>query len=125
MEMKLELIAVPVSDVDAAIDFYVNKVGFNLDHDHTVNDELRFVQLTPKGSACSITIGKGIAADMEPGSLKGLQVVVEDTQAVHDYLTKQGVDVTDVQTLSWGIFVYFNDPDGNTWAVQQIIHPNS
>ncbi len=121
MEMKLELIPVPVTNVDVAIDFYVNKIGFNLDHDHKVNDDLRFVQLTPKGSACSITIGKGIAADMEPGSLKGLQVVVNDTQAVHDYLVKQGVEVSDVQEMPWGIFVSFSDPDGNSWSVQQIV----
>lgn len=119
MDMKLELIPVPVTDVDAAIDFYVNKVGFNLDHDHRVSDDLRFVQITPKGSACSITIGKGIATDMKPGSLKNLQVVVDDTQAAHDYLVKQGVAVSDVQHMPWGIFVYFSDPDGNSWAVQQ------
>jgi len=121
MEMKLELVAVPVSDVDAALDFYVNKVGFNLDHDHTVNENLRFIQLTPPGSACSITIGKGIATDMQPGSIKGLQMVVNDSQAAHDELAKRGVEVSDVETTPWGIFVYFNDPDGNRWALQQIV----
>jgi len=121
MDMKLELVAVPVSDVDAAIDFYVNKVGFTLDHDHTVNENLRFVQLTPPGSACSITIGKGIATDMKPGSLKGLQMVVNDAKAAHDKLSKQGVEVSDVETMPWGIFVYFSDPDGNKWALQQIV----
>ena len=121
MDMKLELVAVPVSDVDAAIDFYVNKVGFNLDHDHKVNDNLRFVQLTPPGSACSITIGKGIAEDMKPGSIKGLQMVVKDAQAAHNQLSKNGVQVSDVQTMPWGIFVFFSDPDGNKWALQQIV----
>ncbi len=125
MDMKLELVAVPVSDVEAAIDFYVNKVGFNLDHDHTVNKDLRFVQLTPPGSACSITIGKGIASDMKPGSLKGLQMVVDDAKAAHDELLKRGVEVSDVETMPWGIFVYFSDPDGNKWALQQIVPQNS
>ena len=121
MEMKLELVAVPVSDVETALDFYVNKVGFNLDHDHTVNENLRFIQLTPPGSACSITIGKGIAADMEPGSIKGLQMVVSDAHAAHDALAQRGVAVSDVETTPWGIFVYFSDPDGNKWALQQIV----
>jgi predicted enzyme related to lactoylglutathione lyase len=121
MEMKLELIPVPVTDVDRAKDFYVNKVGFNLDHDHAVNENLRFIQLTPPGSACSITIGKGIAEDMQPGSLKGLQMVVKDAKAVREELQKRGVETSDVQEMPWGIFVYFSDPDGNSWALQQIV----
>lgn len=119
--MKLELIAVPVSDVERAIDFYVNKVGFHLDHDHTVNENLRFIQLTPPGSACSITIGKGIATDMKPGSLKGLQMVVDDALAAHDELAARGVEVSEVSNMPWGIFVYFSDPDGNSWALQQLV----
>jgi predicted enzyme related to lactoylglutathione lyase len=121
MEMKLELIPVPVSDVDKALSFYVDKVGFHLDHDHKVSEDLRFIQLTPPGSACSITIGKGIATDMKPGSLKNLQMVVKDAQAAHDELASRGVEVTDPVTMPWGIFVYFSDPDGNSWALQQIL----
>jgi len=120
MKMKLELIPVPVTDVDRAIDFYVNKVGFNLDHDHRVNDALRFVQLTPEGSACSIVIGEGIT-EMKPGSQQGLQVVVEDTRAVHNALKEKGIEASDVQEMPWGIFTTFNDPDGNMWSVQQIV----
>lgn len=120
MKMKLELVPVPVSDVDKAIDFYTNKVGFNLDHDHRVNESVRFVQLTPEGSACSIVIGEGIT-EMKPGSQQGLQVVVDDTQAVYEELKEKGVDASEVQTMPWGIFTYFNDPDGNTWSVQQIV----
>ncbi len=120
MEMKLELVPVPVTDVDAAIDFYVNKVGFSLDHDHKVNDKLRFVQLTPPGSACSIVIGIGIT-EMTPGSQKNLQMVVKDAKEAHDKLSEKGVKMTDVTELSWGIFTYFEDPDGNSWALQQII----
>ena len=119
MEMKLELVPVPVTDVDRAIDFYVNKVGFNLDHDHRVTDELRFVQLTPKGSACSIVIGEGIT-EMEPGSQQNLQMVVQDTPAAREMLLKNGVKVGEVQDMPWGVFVYFSDPDGNSWALQQI-----
>lgn len=121
MEMKIELIPVPVTDIERAIDFYVHKVGFHLDHDHTVNEDLRFIQLTPPGSACSITIGKGIATDMKPGSLKGLQMVVADAQAAHDELAARGVEVSEVSSMPWGIFVYFSDPDGNSWALQQLV----
>ena len=120
MKMKLELIPVPVSDVDAAIDFYVNKVGFNLDHDHRVNESLRFVQLTPEGSACSIVIGEGVT-EMKPGTQQGLQVVVDDTRAVYEMLKKNGIEATEVETMPWGIFTRFSDPDGNTWSVQQIV----
>jgi len=117
--MKLELVAVPVTDVDRAKAFYVDQVGFHADHDHQVNDNLRFVQLTPPGSACSIVIGTGIT-EMAPGSQKGLQVVVEDVEASRRALTERGVETSDVQVLPWGSFIYFSDPDGNTWSVQQI-----
>ena len=118
MKMKLELVPVPVTDVDRAIDFYVNKVGFTLDHDHRVSESVRFVQLTPEGSACSIVIGEGVT-EMKPGSQQGLQVVVEDTKAVYEELKKNGVEASEVQKMPWGIFTFFSDPDGNTWAVQQ------
>lgn len=117
--MKLELVPVPVTDVDRAIDFYVNKVGFTLDHDHRVSDAIRFVQLTPEGSACSIVIGEGIT-EMKPGTQQGLQMVVDDTQAAYDELKERGVEVSDVLEMQWGIFTYFSDPDGNSWAIQQL-----
>jgi catechol 2,3-dioxygenase-like lactoylglutathione lyase family enzyme len=120
MEMKLELVVIPVTNVDRARDFYKDKVGFNLDHDHTVNEKLRFVQMTPTGSACSICFGIGISDDMKPGCIKGLQMVVKDAQAVHDELKERGVEVTDVDTQVWGKFVRFNDPDGNAWALQEL-----
>ena len=123
MDYKLELIAVPVSDVDRAKAFYVDEAGFNPDHDHKVSDELRFVQLTPPGSSCSITIGTGIT-DAEPGSLQGLQLVVEDADAAHADLSGRGVEVSDVQDFPWGRFVFFADPDGNRWAVQEIVKPS-
>jgi catechol 2,3-dioxygenase-like lactoylglutathione lyase family enzyme len=119
MDWKLELITVPVSDVDRAKAFYVDRVGFNADHDHRVDEKLRFVQLTPPGSACSIAIGTGLT-DVAPGSVKGLQMVVEDADAAHAHLRERGVEVGDVQDLPWGRFVFFEDPDGNAWAVQQI-----
>jgi predicted enzyme related to lactoylglutathione lyase len=122
MDMRLELIPVPVTDVDRAKAFYVDQVGFNADHDHRVNESLRFVQLTPPGSACSITIGDGITA-MPPGSLKGLQVVVDDAEAARADLAGRGVAVSDVQDFPWGRFVFFSDPDGNEWSVQQIVRP--
>jgi predicted enzyme related to lactoylglutathione lyase len=118
--MRLELVQVPVSDVDRAKAFYVDQVGFNADHDHQVTDELRFVQLTPPGSACSIAIGTGLGP-MPPGSVQGLQVVVDDADAAHDALAARGVDVSDVQDFPWGRFVFFSDPDGNGWSVQQIV----
>jgi catechol 2,3-dioxygenase-like lactoylglutathione lyase family enzyme len=117
--MRLELVAVPVTDVDRAKTFYVAQVGFNADHDHRVSDELRFVQLTPPGSACSIVIGIGIT-DMAPGSQKGLQLVVEDVEAVRTLLVGRGVEASGVQVFPWGSFIFFSDPDGNTWAVQQL-----
>jgi len=119
MEYKLELISVPVSDVDRAKAFYVDKAGFNADHDHVVSDEVRFVQLTPPGSACSIAIGKGLSTK-EPGSVEGLQLVVADVNAAREDLLSRGVEVSDVHEFPWGSFVYFSDPDGNGWAVQQI-----
>ena len=118
MDYKLELVAVPVSDVDRAKAFY-EQVGFNADHDHRVSDEMRFVQLTPPGSGCSIAIGSGIMTT-EPGSVQGLQLVVDDIEAAHDDLSGRGVEVSDVQDFPWGRFVFFKDPDGNGWAVQQI-----
>jgi catechol 2,3-dioxygenase-like lactoylglutathione lyase family enzyme len=118
MEMKLELVAISVTDVDRARDFYKDKVGFSLDHDHTVTQ--RFVQMTPLGSACSICFGIGIADNMKPGSIKGLQMVVKDAQAAHDELKKRGVIISDVDTQAWGKFVHFNDPDGNTWTLQEL-----
>jgi predicted enzyme related to lactoylglutathione lyase len=120
MDWKLELVAVPVSDVDRAKAFYTDQVGFNADHDHTVSDDLRFVQLTPPGSACSIAIGKGLM-DVPPGSVQGLQVVVADINAARTHLVDHGVDVSEVQQFPWGLFVFFNDPDGNRWSVQQIL----
>ena len=121
--MRLELVAVPVSDVDRAKDFYV-RAGFEADHDHLVGDDLRFVQLTPPGSACSIAIGRGLT-HMAPGSVQGLQVVVEDIGAAHAALAERGVEVSDVQDFPWGRFVFFSDPDGNGWAVQQIVVPTA
>jgi catechol 2,3-dioxygenase-like lactoylglutathione lyase family enzyme len=119
MDMKLELVAVPVTDVDRAKAFYVDQVGFNADHDFQVTDDLRFVQLTPPGSACSLVIGMGIT-EMAPGSQKGLQVVVEDVEAVRRELVGRGVATSEVDVQPWGSFIFFSDPDGNTWAVQQI-----
>ena len=119
MDWKLELVAVPVSDVDRARSFYADKVGFNLDHDHTVGEGLRFIQLTPRGSACSIAIGLGITT-AAPGSVEGLQLVVADVEAARAELVDRGVDVSDVQDYPWGRFVFFSDPDGNGWAVQQL-----
>jgi predicted enzyme related to lactoylglutathione lyase len=119
MDWKLELVAVPVSDVDRAKAFYVDQVGFNADHDHQVSEELRFVQLTPRGSACSIAIGKGVT-DAAPGSVRGMQIVVADVAAAREELAGRGVEVSDVQTFPWGSFVFFSDPDGNAWALQQI-----
>jgi predicted enzyme related to lactoylglutathione lyase len=120
MDWKLELVIIPVSDIDRAKAFYTDKAGFNADHDHTVSDEIRFVQLTPPGSACSIAIGKGIT-DAAPGSVVGLQMVVPDIEAAHEELVKRGAEVSEIQELAWGRFVFFADPDGNKWAVQQLL----
>jgi predicted enzyme related to lactoylglutathione lyase len=119
--MRLELIQVPVSDIDRAKAFYVEQVGFNADHDHQVSDELRFVQLTPPGSACSIALTSG-AHEMEPGSIEGLQMVVDDAEASRAALAEHGVEVSDVKAFPWGSFVFFKDPDGNGWALQALTH---
>jgi predicted enzyme related to lactoylglutathione lyase len=116
--MRLELIQVPVSDVDRAKAFYTEQAGFNADHDHVVSDEIRFVQLTPPGSACSIAIGTG-TTPMAPGSVQGLQVVVDDVAAVRAELVARGVEASEIQDFPWGSFTFFSDPDGNGWAVQQ------
>ena len=121
VEMRLELIAVPVSDVDRAKAFYVDQLGFNADHDHAVSDDLRFVQLTPPGSACSVAIGKGLTQRSEPGSVEGLQMVVADAEAARAELAGRGVEVSEIQDFRWGRFVFFQDPDGNGWALQQIV----
>ncbi len=119
MDWKLELVAIPVSDVDRAKAFYTEQTGFNADHDHTVSDEIRFVQLTPPGSACSICIGRGIT-DAEPGSVRGMQIVVPDIHAARAELVGRGAEVSEVEVFPWGSFVFFADPDGNRWALQQL-----
>jgi predicted enzyme related to lactoylglutathione lyase len=119
MDWKIELVAIPVTDVDRAKAFYVDQVGFHADHDHQVTEGLRFVQLTPPGSACSIVMGTGIT-EMPPGSQKGVQVVVADVEAARQQLIANGVNASDVDVQPWGSFAYFSDPDGNTWALQQI-----
>jgi len=119
MDFKLELVAIPVTDVDRAKAFYVDQVGFNADHDHVVSDDLRFVQLTPPGSACSIALGKGVT-DAAPGSVRGMQLVVGDIVAARSDLAGRGVGVSEIQDFPWGRFVFFSDPDGNAWAVQEL-----
>ena len=119
MDIRIELIFVPVSDVDRAIDFYVNTAGFVLDMDARVDGSTRFVQLTPPGSACSIAIGEGIT-DMAPGSQKDIQVVVADAEAAHAELIAKGVAASDIDDQPWGRFVYFSDPDGNAWSLQEL-----
>jgi predicted enzyme related to lactoylglutathione lyase len=119
MDWKLELVGIPVSDVDRAKAFYTDKVGFNADHDHRVSDEIRFVQLTPPGSACSIALGTGII-DTPPGSVQGMQLVVPDINAAHAELVQRGVEVSEIQQFPWGSLVFFKDPDGNGWAVQEL-----
>jgi len=119
MDWRLELVQVPVSDVDRAKAFYIEQAGFAEDHDHQVSDELRFVQLTPSGSGCSIALGTGLN-EMAPGSVEGLQLVVSDIEAARAELLERGVEVSDVQHFDWGSFVFFSDPDGNDWAVQQL-----
>jgi catechol 2,3-dioxygenase-like lactoylglutathione lyase family enzyme len=121
MQMKLELVAVPVTDVDRAKAFYTEKIGFHADFDQQVNENLRFVQLTPPGSACSIVIGVGITK-MQPGSLDMLLMVVSDVKAVREELLKHGAEVSEVDVQDWGHFVYFSDPDGNRWSLQQLPH---
>jgi len=124
MDWKLELVILPVTDVDAAKSFYVDQVGFVADHDHRVSESLRFVQLTPPGSACSIAFGEGLT-DAEPGSIRTLQVVVDDADEALAHLKANGVDAQGVDDQAWGRFVYFHDPDGNGWAVQQIVIPGA
>jgi predicted enzyme related to lactoylglutathione lyase len=119
MEWKIELVAIPVTDVDRAIAFYTDTIGFNLDHDHTVSDDVRFVQLTPPGSACSIMLGVGVT-EATPGSVQGLMMVVADIEAARSELVERGAEVSEVDLQAWGSFVYFSDPDGNSWAVQQL-----
>ena len=119
MDWKLELVGIPVSDVDRAKAFYTDKVGFHADVDRTVSEGLRFVQLTPPGSACSIALGEGIV-DAAPGSAKGLQLVVSNINAARAELVERGVEVGEVQQFPWGSFVFFSDPDGNRWSVQQL-----
>ena len=123
MDIKLELVFLPVTDVDRSKEFYVDKVGFHADFDQVVNEELRFVQLTPPGSACSIAFGTGLGLDMAPGSQKGVQCVVDDADAIRAELVGRGVDASEVDEQAWGRFVYFADPDGNSWAFQQIVRP--
>jgi catechol 2,3-dioxygenase-like lactoylglutathione lyase family enzyme len=122
MDLKLELVALPVSDVDRAKAFYTDAFGFNADHDHQVNDALRFVQLTPPGSACSIAIGTGVV-EGEPGSIKGLQLVVSDIEAAHRELQTRGANPSDIEDFPWGRFVFVNDPDGNRWSLQELRRP--
>src|SRR5215470_1747546 len=119
MDWKLELVAVPVTDVDKAKAFYVDKIGFNADHDFAISDDLRFVQLTPPGSACSIALGKGIT-DAQPGSVAGIQLVVDDAEVARSELMGRGVEVGEIQDFPWGRFVFFKDPDGNRWSVQEL-----
>jgi catechol 2,3-dioxygenase-like lactoylglutathione lyase family enzyme len=119
MDWKIELVAIPVTDVDRAKAFYVDQVGFNADHDYQVNEELRFVQLTPPGSACSVVMGTGIT-EMPPGSQKGVQMVVPDAAAARKHLLDNGVAASEVDVQPWGSFVFFSDPDGNTWSLQQL-----
>jgi len=120
MDWKLELVILPVSDVDRAKSFYVDQVGFHADHDQRPTAQIRFVQLTPPGSACSIAFGTGLGTTSKPGSVEGLQVVVADIEAAHQHLKSHGVAVSDIDDQAWGRFVYFADPDGNKWSVQQL-----
>jgi catechol 2,3-dioxygenase-like lactoylglutathione lyase family enzyme len=119
MNYKLELVALPVTDVDRAKAFYTEQVGFTADYDASPSDEIRFVQLTPPGSACSIAIGRGLV-DSEPGSVAGLQLTVSSAADAHADLAGRGVEVSDIQEFPWGKFVFFSDPDGNRWAVQEV-----
>ncbi len=118
--MKIELIPIPVTDVDKAKAFYVEKIGFNADHDHQVNENLRFVQLTPPGSACSIVLGTGITT-MKPGTVESYQMVVKDVRATREELISRGAEVSEIDEQPWGVFVYFKDPDGNGWSLQEIV----
>jgi catechol 2,3-dioxygenase-like lactoylglutathione lyase family enzyme len=119
-DWKIELISVPVTDVDRAKEYYVDKIGFTLDHDYVVNEDLRFVQVTPPGSACSFCFGQGLT-EMPPGSQKGIQIVIPSAEEARDHLRSRGVECTDVDEQAWGRFVYFADPDGNAWALQELV----
>ena len=122
MDFKLELIAVPVTDADRAKAFYTEAFAVEADHDHRVSDDIRFIQLTPPGSACSIAFGNGIT-DAEPGSVRGLQLVVASADEARAELAGRGIEVSDVSDFPWGRFVFFSDPDGNAWSVQEIQRP--
>ena len=122
-DWRIELITVPVTDIDRAKEFYVDRLGWNADHDHRVSPTLRFVRVTPPGSACSIAFGEGLT-DMEPGTMKGLQIVIPDADAALAHLTENGVDAEGVADLAWGRFVTFTDPDGNGWSLQQLVRPD-
>jgi predicted enzyme related to lactoylglutathione lyase len=124
MDYKLELVTLPVSDVDRAKSFYVDQLGFNADHDHRVSPELRFVQLTPPGSGCSIAIGEGLTP-AEPGSVRGMQLVVKDIEVAQRELSERGADVGEINDLPWGRFLFLKDPDGNDWAIQEIQYPRT
>jgi catechol 2,3-dioxygenase-like lactoylglutathione lyase family enzyme len=119
MDWKLELVYIPVSDVDRAKAFYTEQVGFHEDHDHTVSDEIRFIQLTPPGSACSIALGKGLT-ESEPGVVPGVQIVVESVETARRELAQRGVEVSEIDRQPWGAFVHFADPDGNRWSLQEL-----
>ncbi len=119
MDWKLELVAIPVADVDRAKAFYTERAGFSADHDHTVSEDIRFVQLTPPGSGCSIAVGKGLT-DAAPGSVRGMQMTVANIDEARAELVARGVDASEIQTFPWGKFVFFSDPDGNRWAGQEI-----
>lgn len=119
VDYKLELVGLPVSDPDRALLFYGETLGWSVDHDHVVSEDVRFIQVTPPGSACSIAFGKGVS-DMAPGSLKALQVVVLSADEAHADLTARGVECSAIDEQAWGRFVYFSDPDGNTWSVQEL-----
>src|SRR5262249_8333866 len=119
MDWKIELVAIPVTDVDRAKAFYVDQVGFNADHDHQVSDQRRFVRLTPPGAACRGGLGAGFGG-MPRGAQKGVQMVVDAAAAAREQLISRGVQASEVDVQQWGSFVYFSDPDGNTWALQQL-----
>ena len=121
MDIRIELISIPVTDIDRAIAFYTERLGFTLDHDHTVGDDIRFVQITPPGSACSIMVGQ--LSEMEPGTQRGVQCVIADADSAFANLREAGIDAQGVDEQPWGRFVYFSDPDGNSWTYQQIVPP--
>jgi catechol 2,3-dioxygenase-like lactoylglutathione lyase family enzyme len=120
MDWRIELLAVPVSDIDRSKEFYV-KLGFTADHDQRVDETIRFVQLTPPGSACSIVLDKNLGGHMAPGSLEGIQAVVASADAALEQLREAGVEARGVEEFPWGRFVFFRDPDGNGWALQEIV----